>query len=222
MILLPRSSLIALARSFSPSLFLSSFGARLSLSRASLHSFPVSLAPSIRHSRLVSVIVSRCSSTVFLAHTRALTHAHTCAHVRNQPLAHAPSAARAMVSAFFPHHTPRPASSHAWGPGTIAERPFLHRASSSAHRTPFTRRRSQEATPFPKKTIDTLPVYLESGALGDYKVDGRRTTISRYLDITERERDREEGATYESDGHCQPSAAASQPSRRRFRPPRVK
>ena len=34
-----------------------------------------------------------------------------------------------------PHHRALPASSHAWGPGTIAERPFLQRTSNSAYRS---------------------------------------------------------------------------------------
>lgn len=87
----------------------------------------------------VSVIVSRCSSTVF--HAYKYEHIHTHTHVRSPSLAHAPSAAIETLL-FSPHHTPRPASSHAWRPETIAERPFLQRASSSAHRRPFSRRRS--------------------------------------------------------------------------------
>jgi hypothetical protein len=77
-------------------------------------------------------------------HTR-MGSTHTCAVQSPAPCTI--RRARDIDSAFFPHHTPRPASSHAWGPGTIAERPFLHRAPSSAHRRSFPRRRVA-TTPF--------------------------------------------------------------------------
>lgn len=73
------------------------------------------------------------SSAPSIPLARALSYSAPCSsvasgHTRNT------RAALYCAGRAAPRLATLPASSHAWGPGTIAERPFLQRASSSAHR----------------------------------------------------------------------------------------